>query len=74
MKKQTTLLAALLAACAFGSCSKPDDPIAPQKGAQVWATSSTEKVLQNRTDLYPESVRAEKFRCLPHAANTKARR
>lgn len=61
MKKQTTLLAALLAACAFGSCAKNEDPVIQQKKAQVWATSSTEKVLQNRTDLYPESVRAEKI-------------
>ena len=61
MKKQTTLLAALLAACAFGSCSKNEDHVIKQQKAQVWATSSAEKVLQNRTDLYPESVRAEKI-------------
>ena len=61
MKKQTILLAALLAACAFGSCSKNEDHVIKQQKAQVWATSSTEKVLQNRTDLYPESVRTEKI-------------
>lgn len=61
MKKRTSLLAALLAACAFGSCSKNEDYVIQQQKAQVWATSSTEKVLQNRTDLYPESVRAEKI-------------
>lgn len=61
MKKQAILLAAFLTVCAFGSCSKNDDPAVAQREARVWATSATEKVLQNRTDLYPEEAQAEKI-------------
>ena len=61
MKKQTALLAALLAGCVFASCGQSSAPVTPYRSADVWTVSATEKILQNRTDLYPASERSEKI-------------